>query len=132
MNSSMENAPLLTNARTPNDTDNDDEAHLVNNSRGPRTREAPRDHTNFFPLRHGKFSKLEILLAIVCVVFLILMSIFAGLYARGKMDHPLPTPPEQPPPAIPPNDTEKVIISIISLTRRGKLTQYYYAFTESL
>jgi hypothetical protein len=121
--SSMENAPLLTDARTPNDPDNDEEAHLNNGgggARGPRTREAPRDHTNFFPLRHGKFSKLEILLAIVCVVFLILMSIFAGLYARGKMDHPLPPLPEQPPPTIPPNDTVKVIILIKFLARLGK------------
>ncbi|CAG8450775.1 12528_t:CDS:10 [Racocetra fulgida] len=86
--------PLLTDARTPNDPD--DEETLRGSSsnfggtssepaqpRTPRTREAPRDHTNFLPLRHGKFTRLETMLAFTCLLLLILMSIFAGLYASG-------------------------------------------------
>ncbi|CAG8565518.1 11336_t:CDS:10 [Funneliformis mosseae] len=101
---SLENAPLLT----PNDLDEEETLDGGNGvvERGPRTREAPRDHTNFFPLRHGKFSHLETLLAFMCVLLLILMSVFAGLYARGRTNkHPQP---EIPPPIIPPpNDTIK-------------------------
>ncbi|RIA98623.1 hypothetical protein C1645_749393 [Glomus cerebriforme] len=111
MTSSMEDAPLLTDSRTPNDPENDEEAHLSNNgsgsTRGPRTREAPREHTNFLPLRHGKFSKLEILLAFTSVVLLILMSVFAGLYAGRANKHILPPEHEQPPIIVPPNDTIK-------------------------
>ncbi|CAG8670461.1 1411_t:CDS:10, partial [Cetraspora pellucida] len=84
-----ETEPLLTDARTPNDPD--DEETLRGSSsnfggtsseppqpRTPRTREAPRDHTNFLPLRHGKFTRLETMLAFTCLLLLILMSIFAG------------------------------------------------------
>jgi len=108
----MENAPLLTGSRAPNDPD-DEEALFDGGSgvagRGPRTREAPRDHKNFFPLRHGEFSHRETLLAFTCVVLLILMSVFAGLYASGRTNKHPPPPPVAPPPIIVrPNDTTKV------------------------
>ncbi|CAG8615532.1 9370_t:CDS:10 [Ambispora gerdemannii] len=47
-------------------------------SGGPRPRRRPE------PNYARKFSRLEIILALICVLFLILTSIFAGLYARGK------------------------------------------------
>ncbi|CAG8759016.1 16073_t:CDS:2, partial [Racocetra persica] len=108
-----ETEPLLTDARTPNDPD--DEETLRGSSsnfggtlsepaqpRTPRTREAPRDHTNFLPLRHGKFTRLETMLAFTCLLLLILMSIFAGLYASGKSNKHTITPgPPQPSPSIP-------------------------------
>ncbi|CAG8752077.1 18774_t:CDS:10, partial [Dentiscutata erythropus] len=85
-----ETEPLLTDARTPNDPDDEETLRGSSNfggtsseppqPRAPRTREAPRDHTNFLPLRHGKFTRLEIMLAFTCLLLLILMSIFAGLY----------------------------------------------------
>lgn len=110
--SPMEDAPLLTDSRTPNDPEND-ESLLGNNEggniRGPRTREAPRDHTNFLP-RHGRFSKLEIFLALISVLLLILMSVFAGLYAGKANKHIISPEPPRPPITVPPNDTIKVNI----------------------
>jgi hypothetical protein len=118
--SPMEDAPLLTDSRTPNDPEND-ESHLINNEggniRGPRTREAPRDHTNFLP-RHGRFSRLEIFLAFISVLLLILMSVFAGLYAGRANKRITPPGHPQPPIIVPPNDTIKVNLKLITILAR--------------
>ncbi|CAG8439767.1 12094_t:CDS:10 [Ambispora leptoticha] len=62
-------------------------------SGGPRARRRPE------PNYARKFSHLEVILALTCVLFLILTSVFAGLYARGKSNkHQVePTPPPLPP-----------------------------------
>ncbi|CAG8542412.1 14891_t:CDS:10, partial [Acaulospora morrowiae] len=104
----QEDAPLLTETRTPNDFDEESLSGNGGGSQGvgvqeriPRTREAPRDRTNFMPLRHGKFSRLETILAFTSIILLILMSIFAGLYARGRSNKhreiiiPAPEPPSK-------------------------------------
>ncbi|CAJ0917326.1 21458_t:CDS:10 [Entrophospora sp. SA101] len=125
----LENQPLLNDDDSPNDPEEEEnfigspsinKKNNPNSSKRPerslRTREAPRDHANFFPLRHGKFSTLEITLAFICVLLLILMSVFAGLYTRGRSNkhthpppHQTPVPPPGPIPTVipPPNDTEK-------------------------
>ncbi|CAG8595853.1 5847_t:CDS:10 [Diversispora eburnea] len=81
---SQEDAPLLTDNRIPNDRE--DEESLL----------APRDHSGCLPLRHGKFTRLEVLLAFTCLILLVLMSIFAGLYSGKTNKHHEILPPDEP------------------------------------
>ncbi|RHZ84461.1 hypothetical protein Glove_81g81 [Diversispora epigaea] len=101
---SQEDAPLLTDAHVPNDREDEESLLGSNNNNGstslpervPRTFEAPRDHSGCLPLRHGKFTRLEVLLAFTSLILLVLMSIFAGLYSGKTNKHHDIIPPEEP------------------------------------
>ncbi|RIB08192.1 hypothetical protein C2G38_2111750 [Gigaspora rosea] len=129
-----ETEPLLTDSRTPNDPDDEETLRGSSNFGGasseptqprvPRTREAPRDHTNFLPLRHGKFSRLETMLAFTCLLLLILMSIFAGLYASGKSNKHIQDPPPSTTPTpipIPPPNPEGPCLTPECVMIAGKI-----------